>query len=256
MKKKDNKKELSNFELLKQGYDKDLENLRKKIEQEVRAEEEERVKGRGTMNRYIANWKLQKYPYSESEKKKAVSDHELARQMQEEEIQKKIEEYLAPREAELAEKIFGPGGLEAAKAQDEREKRMEAFKARQRQRQQAEHDRRKALERKKEDRRKAREITKEQSGKITSEQDNTPEQKPKHKRQKSIDVKTEFNTEAERIRTLSMTFNEQNPEKEPSYDEREVSEKAARIEEFKARKREEFNRHSIERESGGHEIGD
>ncbi len=214
-------KEPSKFDIEKQGFDDDLENLKKQIEDEVRSEKKQENRGRGDVNRNIANWMLRSFPYgSYAARDQAYANDEAAQKLKEQRIQEEIEKRLAEKQRILEQNIFGES-LKAAQAREqarqEREARIVAFNERTLKKQGAE------------------------KGRVAEKEKEPEDDKPK-----GIDVRN--TNQASIKRDEDYTSAEKSDILSGSNDY--AQDKAARLEEIKSRIGNEFDRAKEKRDRG------
>lgn len=254
--KNNNSKELSNFDLKKQGFFEDLKRIRQEIETDVRQQQNKASGGRSTLNANIANWQLLKFPYgSFKARDTAHKNHRRARDAKEQKIRDDIARQFREKRKQLELNIFGQRLAEARvkeKAAADREAKIQAFKERTRQRLEAEQTlKARSIEQSKVQ---AGKVSKSQKEKLTPEQDN----------RKALTVGKDFNTQNETQRTKNETdekikkFRERSTIKRDSdYTSAEKSElvsgsgdtqdRAAQIEAFKSDFMAEFEKSGTER---------
>lgn len=308
------------FDIIDEAYQKDLEKIRAKIEQEVR--EDKKYKG-FKFSQNEADWKLAKHPYSFEEKKRAAENHRIALAAKEAKIQAEIEARLEEPRGILGKNHFGDLSRQQALENAMREEKIQDFKNQKRRTERLKQQRIKSIQQQQAQKEKAKTVIQQQGKSISTHQDNTKPKLP-------LDVKRDFQEAnkaalAQQVReqkiqtfkarkrreeeqkrnrvqsrsvgkdrknlnksivqkqfknhTAEQSNEPQNPPKSPQrvgkefnthaeppepdnslsakfkeksrdYDAEAKADKIAREEAFKARKREEFDRNTIEPDSG------
>lgn len=171
------------FHIQDAGYEKDRAKMRRQIERRLREELEAQTRKQRGFKHHEghAAWKLDHYPYTERDRKLAGETHEEVLARQEKEFQAEVDRRMKEKDPVL-ERLHFPNGRQSALEAMEREKKIEAYKERTRR------EREEALKTTEQNRMKARQIIEEQKRRLATEQDN---RKPLADLQKDFNRETE-----------------------------------------------------------------